>query len=130
MYSRDTISKKMRTLNVKLIIEARFEFCHIIGLKDLLFVSLMWCRCTYLPVNTKFSTFLSLNKRRLTNNVREGTYLSEELTLAGSIIYRICNECYCIFLMSFIFQNSINADIIWQILLIQHDKNGVFSGIR
>ena len=112
VYSRDTISKKMRTLNVKLIIEARFEFCHIIGLKDLLFVSLMWCRCTYLPVNTKFSTFLSLNKRRLTNYVGEGTYLTGELTLAGSVIYRICNECYCIFLMSFIFQNSINADII------------------
>ena len=26
LYSRDTISKKMRTLNVKLIIEASFEF--------------------------------------------------------------------------------------------------------
>ena len=35
VYSRDTISKKMRNLNVKLIIEARFEFCYIIGLKDL-----------------------------------------------------------------------------------------------
>ena len=31
VYSRDTISKKMRNLNVKLIIEARFEFCYIIG---------------------------------------------------------------------------------------------------
>ena len=51
LYSRDTISKKMRTLNAKLIIEASFEFCHTIGLKDLPFVSLMWFRCNYLPVN-------------------------------------------------------------------------------
>ena len=36
VYSRDTISKKMLNLNVKLIIEAGFEFCYIIGLKDLL----------------------------------------------------------------------------------------------
>ena len=50
VYSRDTISKKMRNLNVKLIIEARFEFCYVIGLKDLPFVSLMPCRCNYLPV--------------------------------------------------------------------------------
>ena len=35
-YSRDTISKKMHILNVKLIIEARFKFCYVIGLKDLL----------------------------------------------------------------------------------------------
>ena len=33
VYSRDTISKKMRDLNVKQNIEARFEFCYIIGLK-------------------------------------------------------------------------------------------------
>ena len=50
VYSRDTISKKMRNLNVKLIIEARFEFCYVIGLKDLPFVLLMRCRCNYLPV--------------------------------------------------------------------------------
>ena len=35
-YSRDTISKKMHNLNVKLIIETGFEFSYIIGLKDLL----------------------------------------------------------------------------------------------
>ena len=40
-YSRDTISKKMRILNVKLIIEASFEFCYVIGLKDLLSFLLM-----------------------------------------------------------------------------------------
>ena len=57
VYSRDTISKKMRNLNVKLIIEARFEFCYIIGLKDLPFVSLMWCRCNYLPVNCMTRVF-------------------------------------------------------------------------
>ena len=51
VYSRDTISKKMRNLNVKLIIEARFEFYYVIGLEDLPFVSLMQCRCIYLPVN-------------------------------------------------------------------------------
>ena len=56
-YSRDTISKKMRNLNVKLIIEARFEFCYIIGLKDLPFVSLMWCRYNYLPVNCMTRVF-------------------------------------------------------------------------
>ena len=33
VYSRDTISKKMPNLSVKLIIEARFEFCYIIGVK-------------------------------------------------------------------------------------------------
>ena len=37
VYSHDTISKKIYNLNVKLIIEARFEFCYIIGLKDLPF---------------------------------------------------------------------------------------------
>ena len=51
VYSRDTISKKMPNLNVKLIIEARFEFYYVVGLKDLLFVSLMRCRCNYLSVN-------------------------------------------------------------------------------
>ena len=51
VYSRDTISKKMPNLNVKLIIEASFEFCYIIGLKDLPFVSLMWCRYNFLSVN-------------------------------------------------------------------------------
>ena len=44
VYSRDAISKK-RNLNVKLIIEARFEFCYITGLNDLPFVSLIWYRC-------------------------------------------------------------------------------------
>ena len=57
VYSHDTISKKMRNLNVKLIIEARFEFCCIIGLKDLPLVSLMWCRCNYLPVNCMTRVF-------------------------------------------------------------------------
>ena len=57
VYSRDTISKRMRTLNVKLIIEASFEFCHTIGLKDLPFVSLMWFRCNYLPVNCMTRVF-------------------------------------------------------------------------
>ena len=51
VYSCDTISKKKRNLNVKLIIEARFEFYYVIGLEDLPFVSLMQCRCIYLPVN-------------------------------------------------------------------------------
>ena len=51
VYSRDTISKKMCDLNVKLIIEAKFDFCYMIGLKDLSFVSLMWCRCNYSPLN-------------------------------------------------------------------------------
>ena len=51
VYSHETISKKMRNLNVKLIIEAGLEFCYVIGLKDLPFVSLMRCRCNYLPVN-------------------------------------------------------------------------------
>ena len=57
VYSRDTISKKMANLNVKLIIEARFEFCYIIGLKDLPFVSLMWCRYNYLLVNCMTRVF-------------------------------------------------------------------------
>ena len=51
VYSRDTIPKKMRNLNVKLINEARFEFCYVIGLNDLALISLMWCRCNYFPVN-------------------------------------------------------------------------------
>ena len=51
VYLRDTISKNMPNVNVKLIIEARFEFCYIIGLKDLPFVSLMWCRSNFLSVN-------------------------------------------------------------------------------
>ena len=50
-YLRNTISKKMRNLNVKLNIKAWFKFCYIIGLKDLPIVSLMWCKCNYLPVN-------------------------------------------------------------------------------
>ena len=40
-YLHNTISKKMRNFNVKLIIEVWFKFCYIIGLKDLPFVSLM-----------------------------------------------------------------------------------------
>ena len=57
VYSRDTISKKMRNLNVKLIIEVRSEFCYLIGLKDLPFVSLMWCRYNYLLVNCMTRVF-------------------------------------------------------------------------
>ena len=57
VYSPDTISKKMRNLNAKLIIEARFESYYVIDLKDLPFVSLMWCRCNYLPVNSMATVF-------------------------------------------------------------------------
>ena len=57
VYSRDTISKKMRNLNVKLINEARFEFCYIIGLKDLPFVSLVSIRCNYLLFNCMTRVF-------------------------------------------------------------------------
>ena len=53
----NTISEKMHNLNIKLIIEAWFKFCYIIDLKDLLFVSQMWCRCSYLPVNCMTRAF-------------------------------------------------------------------------
>ena len=59
LYSRNTISKEMGNLNVKLIIEAWFKFCCIIGLKDIPFVSLTGCRCNYLPVNCTIRGFLT-----------------------------------------------------------------------
>ena len=59
MYLRKTISKKMRNLDVTLIIEAWFKFYYIIGLKDLPFVSLMLRGCNYLPVNCMTRVFLT-----------------------------------------------------------------------
>ena len=60
-YLRNTISKKMRNLNVKLNVKAWFKFCYIIGLKDLPTVSLMWCRCNYLPVNCVTRVFYKMS---------------------------------------------------------------------
>ena len=57
VYLRNAISKKMPNINGKLIIEARFKFCYKIGLEDLPFISLMWWRCNYLPVNCMTRVF-------------------------------------------------------------------------
>ena len=50
-YLRNTISKKMCNLNFKLVIETRFKFCYMIGLKNLSFVLLTYCRCNHLSVS-------------------------------------------------------------------------------
>ena len=64
MYLCNTISKKMRSVNVKLIIEAWFKFFYIIGPKALLFVSLMWCR-RKLPASESYDQVFLTNVHQL-----------------------------------------------------------------